>query len=71
MTPQEIQKELKDSGSSQAQIARELGITKAAVHFVIFGNSVSDRIQRAICKKIDREPEEVFPDYYQRRKGNN
>jgi len=64
MDPIEIKYQLERNGVSQADIARELGVTKAAIHQVIFRITISDRIQRVIAGKLGLEPEEVFPDYY-------
>jgi len=49
------------AGVTQAMIARELGVTYAAVCLVISGNSRSGRIERAIAAAIGKSREAVFP----------
>lgn len=70
MKPVELQKELKNRGITQNELARELGVSKTFISFLVNGKAVSDRVQRAICRRINRRPEEVFPDYYGRKKAN-
>lgn len=55
---------LRKRGSSLAQVARELGVTRTAVSSVLARRFVSDRIQAAICQKAGLEPYLVFPDRY-------
>lgn len=53
---------LKKNGSSQAKIARKLGITRGAVCLVLKGKGESRRIKRAIAKIIGKKVSEIWPD---------
>lgn len=65
MTPDEIRIALIRNGNvSQADIARECNVTASHVRRVITGQSVSDRVQKAIAKAIRRKVTEVFPSRY-------
>jgi transcriptional regulator with XRE-family HTH domain len=67
MTSTAIKEELIARGIQNKDLAAELGISKTAISLVIHGKSTSDRVQRAIAAKIGKDPEFVFPDYYQRK----
>lgn len=67
MTSTAIKEELAAHGFQLKDIAAELGVSKTTITLVINGKSVSDRVQRAIAAKLGKEPESVFPDYYQRK----
>ncbi|OPY17084.1 MAG: hypothetical protein A4E74_01527 [Syntrophus sp. PtaB.Bin075] len=66
MTPTEIQDALKKNKTTQKAIAAELDppVSEMTVSKVIHRNLVSNRIMRAIAKKIGRKHTEVFPEYY-------
>ena len=64
MQPEQICKELKAAGSSQAALAAGLGVSQVTVSRVINRLTISDRIMRAVAKKIRRKVEDVFPEYY-------
>ena len=64
MHPADIQAALKKHGYTQKMIARELGITEMPVSRVISKAIVSSRIMCAIAKRINRTPQEVFPEYF-------
>ena len=70
MHPADIQAELKKNGVTQADIARDLGVSDFHVSAVIHNPDVrqSDRVMRAIAKAIKRDHREVFPSYYFRLK---
>ena len=67
MTSTAIKDELSARGIQYKDLVEELGVTKGAISLVINGKSVSDRVQRAIAAHLGKEPEQVFPEYYQRR----
>lgn len=69
MHPADIQAELKKRGITQKMIAQELGLSEFHVSAVINYPKArpSDRVFRAIAKKIGRDPWEVFPEYYYRK----
>jgi transcriptional regulator with XRE-family HTH domain len=64
MDPTEIKIELIRNNISQADIARGKGVTPTTVHRVIRGQSVSDPVQQAIAKAINKPVTKVFPDRY-------
>lgn len=68
MTSIAIKEELTARGVQYKDLAAELGVSKTSISLVVHGKSVSDRVQKAIAAKLGLEPEQVFPEYYQRRK---
>lgn len=70
MHPADIQAELKKRGIRQCTIAEDLDVSAFHISAVInYGDSrPSDRVMRYIAGIIGREPHEVFPDYYLKRK---
>lgn len=64
MTPEQIRTALKDNGSSQAELAAELEVAQSSIFRVIGRLNVSDRIMRAIAKRIGKPVQKVFPEYY-------
>ena len=64
MHPADIQAALKRKKITQKQIAKDLGVSEMAVSLVINKRSVSDRIMRAIAKRIERDPFVIFSEYY-------
>ena len=51
---------LRKKGYTQIRIARELGVSHPAVHYIIYGKSKSRRIQERIAEIIGRPMEQVF-----------
>ena len=45
----------------QAEIARQIGVSRVYVHDVLHGRRRSDRIEAAIAEAIGRPVAEVFP----------
>lgn len=68
MTSTAIKQELAALGIRYEDLMKELGVTRGAISLIINGKSVSDRVQRAIAARLGKEPEAVFPEYYQRNK---
>ena len=64
MTPLEIQFELRKRDILQKLIALEEGKSEMAVSKVINKRLVSNHLMRAVSQKIEREPSEVFPEYF-------
>lgn len=64
MHREELKARLRLSGSSLAEVARELGITKQTVNTVVSGRSRSRRIEEAIAQKLGMSLEEVWPGRY-------
>ena len=64
MHPADIQAALKKKKIMQKDIANDLGISEMAVSLVVNKIMVSDRIMRAIADKIQRDPSEIFHEYY-------
>jgi len=67
MTAESIKKELSARGIEYRDLVAELGVTRGAISLIINGKSVSDRVQRAIAAHLGMKPEQVFPEYYQRK----
>ncbi|WP_319525729.1 helix-turn-helix domain-containing protein [uncultured Desulfosarcina sp.] len=66
MTPLDIKIELLRAGISQADIARECGVSRSQVNRVIGNLCVSDHVRRTIATAIGKGVENVWPEYYQR-----
>jgi len=64
MHPVDIQARLKKRGITQKKIALDLGVSEMAVSKAINKTTVSKRIMSAVAKAIDKDPREVFPEYY-------
>ena len=66
MHPADIQAALKKRGITQKQIAQELGVSEFHVSAVINYPEArpSDRVFKAIAKKLGLDPRQVFPSYY-------
>lgn len=64
MTPLEIQYELKKREVTQKQIAQEEKVSEFFISAVVRKKAVSDRIMKAIARKIGRSHMEVFAEYY-------
>ncbi len=69
MHPADIQAELKKRGIKQYEIAKELGVCPFHVSAVINFQEKrgSERVMKAISKKIGRDHREVFPTYFFRK----
>lgn len=63
-SPAEIRVEMLRKDVTQAEIARELGVNPATVSRVIDGLITSDRIRRAIAKKIGIDVRFLWPSTY-------
>ena len=61
MTAEERKAALKESGVSQAEIARRTGYKPPYVNEVLWGTRSNGRIRRAIARAIRRPLAEVFP----------
>lgn len=66
MTPLEIKIELMKARISQADIARDCGVSRSQVNRVIGNQCVSDHVRRAVAAAIGKCVENVWPEYYQR-----
>ena len=64
MHPVDIQARLKKRGITQKKIALDLGVSEMAVSKIINKTTVSKRIMIAVAKAINKDPREVFPEYY-------
>ena len=64
MHPADIQNLLKKRGITQKQIADELGIEAINVSRIVHKLADSERVRQAVCRAIDRDPKEVFAEYY-------
>lgn len=68
MHPVDIQARLKKRGITQKKIALDLGVSEMAVSKIINKTTVSKRIMIAVAKAINKDPREVFPEYYLNRR---
>lgn len=68
MHPADINAALKKAGTSQAQLARRLGVSHTAVCHVVNGrpNNRSRRIAKAISRASGISMKELWPDAYSR-----
>lgn len=64
MTPIERQFELRKRGITQKSIAQELGKHPITIGLVINGKLNSAALIQAISDKIEKPPQEVFPEYF-------
>lgn len=66
MHPADIQCQLKKRGITQVSIAHELGVSAMHISAVIRFQELraSERVMKAISKKIGRDPRAVFPTYF-------
>lgn len=69
MHPANIKAALEIYGTSQTEIANELGVSDSAVNLVITGRSTSRRIANAIATKIGKSIDEIWPGRYQDEKS--
>ena len=64
MTPVEIRVAILRASTTQAEIARRVGCSRAMVCQIIDGKLVSDRIRRAIAEAIRIPVENIWRSYY-------
>ena len=64
MHPADIKAEIQKAGTSQAEIARELDVSKTVINNVIYGRMTSRRIAECIAEKIKKTLDEIWPDKY-------
>lgn len=64
MDPQEIRVELLRKGITQAELARELGVSSSLVTRVIDGTSVSHRVRERIARAIQIDVRRIWPSTY-------
>ena len=64
MTPAYRQMLLKEKGITQKQIANEEGVSEMSISKEMNDGNVSDRLRRAIAKKLGLPVAKVFPAYY-------
>lgn len=64
MTPKQIRDALEENGSSQAAVARKLGVSEMMVSYVVRRIRVSQKIMTGIAAEIKRDVREVFFEYY-------
>ena len=62
---EQIKEGLYAKGSSLKDIARDLGVSSAAISLVSMGRSRSQRIERALAQKLGMPPECLFPEYHE------
>jgi len=55
---------LRSVGSSLADVANSLGISKSTVTVVCQGRRRSHRVQAAIAERLGTTPQQLFPDRY-------
>ena len=68
MTPSQIKIALLQRGISQTQIAEKLGLDKRTVNTVINGKGFSTRVANELSRRLEIEPEKLFPDHYEKGK---
>lgn len=71
MTAEQILEELWTRNITQTELAKRFGVSHVMIHQVIYGKSRSRRIQAGIVKILGRELEEVFPNRWKCRIGQN
>lgn len=64
MNALEIRAELLRRGLSLRSISRRVGVSGNAVLLVVHRKLISRRIMEAIAAAIERNKEDVFPEYY-------
>ncbi|MGD8388797.1 MAG: helix-turn-helix domain-containing protein [Desulfobacteraceae bacterium] len=67
MHPAHIQAELKIAGYTQKALAQELEVSEFHISEVVHKKRPSDRVMTRISEIIQRNPHEVFPEYYFRK----
>ena len=67
MEPEEIRLELfklRKKKISMSSIARDLGVSRQAVGYVIDRKFVSNRIMEAVAEALGKDKAYVFPEYF-------
>ncbi len=59
-----LKAELRIRGTSLAQIARDLGVTKTTVSLVALGKQRSRRVEHALADAMTMTPADLFPERY-------
>ena len=67
MHPAQINAALTLAGSSQTDLAKEIGRDRSRVNAVVNNNSQVKDIRKAIAKTIGKEVKEIWPDEQYRR----
>ena len=65
MTPKDIKIQMIRVDITPAEVARQLNVTPQAVSQVIYGKTVSSRIQAAVAMAVGRPVCEMWPPKYQ------
>lgn len=55
---------LRISGTSLAQVARDLGISHTSVSSVTLGTSSSKAVEAYIAEKLQQQPRDIWPERY-------
>jgi lambda repressor-like predicted transcriptional regulator len=63
MHREDIKASLRKSGISLTSLAVELGVQQSTISCILMGRR-SRRLELAIARKLNRSPDEVFPDRY-------
>ena len=64
MHPEDIKAAIRKSGSTSAEIAYALGVSRTVVSYIIHGRSNSARIARRICEVTGLTAEQLWPGRY-------
>lgn len=64
MHPEDIKAALRKTGTTATSLARGLGVSDAAIYYVIHSRRRSIRIARRICEIARLDPEQVWPGRY-------
>ncbi len=64
MHPADIKAEIQKSGITQADLSRDLEVSKTAVKEVIYGRTTSRRIAEHIAQKIGKSIDDIWPGRY-------
>ena len=64
MHPELVKAYLRMCGSSSAAVARDLGLCRSTVHYVLSGRQRSLRVARRICELTGLDPETAWPGRY-------
>lgn len=64
MHPADIQAALKRKKITQKAIANEEGVSEMAISVVVNKKSVSDRLMKAIAKRLQKPVTHIFREYY-------
>ncbi len=58
--------DLAKSGLTLADLARHIGVSHSAVSMIVSGRSRSARIEQAVADALDRKPQDIWPEYYEK-----